>query len=191
MRSFVVNLLAGVITLALGVFVVDRYLKLQERRRWIKTQALTTRAIAVHLCEITGALFQYYADVPGVPFFAAHQKALDPTILEAFDPLLAALNESTQATEKGLSPSDVAIRYYDALEWDFAEIANVLTPRLLESPATSQRLRDRLMEFDDARRKFRHAIIAHQQAVTQSVFPYAVVPLIEAAKRLYAELLKV
>jgi hypothetical protein len=48
---------------------------------------------------------------------------------------------------------------------------------------------DSLVAFDGARRELRHAIIAHQQAVTQNAFR-KVVQLVERARAVYVELLK-
>jgi hypothetical protein len=190
--GFTVNMLAGlvgvVLSLALGVTVAERILRREKEARWRQTQSATLRAIGIHLSEIAGGVFLHFRLGAAMPFFQAHTNALDTRILEAFDPLIAGLRALPSSVEQGKSTSDTAVEYYEALRWDLDQIQAVLTPRLLESP-TKQDLIDRLVDFDNARRELHHAIIAHRQAVTQSVIP-KLITLIESAKRLYAEVAK-
>jgi len=191
-KGFLVNVLAGVVTLVAGIVVtltlVERYLDARRTEQWAKVRSYTQHAIAVHVCEIVGSLFQHY-DLPYedvVPFFHGHRDPFSHRIQPAFDALLSALRADPPAATENNSPSDQAISYQEAVGWDLSEVANVLTPRLLEAQA-EQRLVDGLVDFDEARRQLRHSIIAHQQAVTQNVFP-SVVELVESAKRLHREL---
>ncbi len=192
-KSFAVNLLAGIVILVVGVgttlVVIDRYQESRRKARWARAQTFTFNAIAVHLGEITGSLFLHYRlSSQTVSFFHVHLTPRDAALLDAFDSILDELRHSPEANVRDKSPSDAAVGYYNTLQWDFAEISNVLIPRVLESPA-DQSLIDSLEAFDGARRELRHAIIAHQQAVTQSVFP-KVIKLIERARGVYADLLK-
>lgn len=188
-RGFVVNILAGLVTLFIGILVavsvVDRFAKVQRQREWQNVERFTLRALAVHLCEITGAVFRFY-DVPiGAVsvFFSRDQGTIDASVLDSFGPLLERLRKGPRPNNAKDSPSDVAIRYYEEMGWDLDQIQNVLTPRVIDI-ATNQRLIDTLVEFGDTRRALHHAIIAHRQAVTQGVFEH-IVALIEGAARLY------
>ncbi|TMI75964.1 MAG: hypothetical protein E6H05_05225 [Bacillati bacterium ANGP1] len=164
-KGFGVNLLAGLVILVVGIgttlFVIDRYQEFHRKERWAKTQAFTLNAIAVHLGEITGSLFLHYPlSSQAVSLFNVHSTPRDPALLNAFDAILEELRQARKVTAKDESSSDAAVGYYEALQWDFAEISNVLIPRVLESPA-DQSLIDSLVAFDGARRELRHAIIAH------------------------------
>ncbi len=65
------------------------------------------------------------------------------------------------------STSDVSVRFYQALRWDLDQIRDVITPRIMQYP-TDQALIDRLVEFDDASRNLKHAIIMHKEVLTHS-----------------------
>ena len=192
-KSFLVNALAAlsamVVTFWIGTTIVERYVRAQRQQQWERVQFQTLRAVAVHLCEIAGTLFLHY---PGIaskavePLWQAHNAPLNPHLGDAFDAVLGELETLPSSEYLHKSTSDCAVEYYAAVTWDLDQIQNVLTPRILESPA-EQYLIDRLVDFDDARRELHHSIIAHQQAVTQSVFP-RVVFLVNRAKQLHQEL---
>jgi len=185
------NLLAEVTGLSLsvlvGIVVVDWFVEYVRRRQWAKSNAHTLRAIAVHLCEIAGSTFLHF---PGVDpdavmkLFEGHILPPNRETLESFDCLLAELRDLPDEHYQEKSTSDVAVEFYEAIQWDLEQIQNVLTPRILQGP-TDQSIADGLVEFDNAQRELRHSIIAHQQAVTHGVFQH-VLTLVEAAKKVYA-----
>jgi hypothetical protein len=168
---------------------VDRYVHQQRQQQWAKVQEFTLRAIAVHLCEITGSLFLHYPGIDAdaaMSIFEGHTTSPNAALLQPFDRLLDAIRQLPSAITREKSTSDIALDYYESVQWDLDQIQSVLIPRVMQSPV-EQALIDRLVEFDSARRELHHAIIAHAQAVTHSVFPH-VVTLIEAARRLYQEI---
>jgi hypothetical protein len=189
--AFLGNFLAEVagmaLSILLGLVLVEWFIEHQRKLQWVRSQAFTLRAIAVHLCEIAGSIFLHY---PGISLgaveklFKGHLLPPNSQSLKSFDLLLQDLRNLPEREYKHKSTSDVAVEYYDAIRWDLEQIQNVLTLRVLQSPA-DQVLIDRLIEFDFAHRELRHAIIGHQQAVTHSVFP-KVIDVIETAKKVYA-----
>ena len=194
-KGFLVNILAGVVSIiisfAIALAIVDRYVQHHREQQWAKVQTLTLRAIAVHLCEIVGGLFVHF---PGLndrvfqPFWEGHGNPLTTDIRESFAGVLNQLRPLPSGITPDKSTSDIAVEYYESLKWDLDQIQNVLTPRVLQSPV-QQSLIDSLVAFDQAHRELRHAMIAHQAAVTHSVFP-RVISLIEAARNVYQEILK-
>jgi len=86
------------------------------------------------------------------------------------------------------SPSDIAVGYYEYVKWDLEQIRGVLTPRVLAGPR-DQELVELLIRFDQEYRELQHAIIAHREVSTQSVFPNHVVALVTVATECYAEIL--
>jgi hypothetical protein len=192
-KGFAINILASVVSIiisfALALQIVERYVHQQRQQQWAKVQDFTLRAIAVHLCEITGSLFLHYPRIDAdtaLSIFEGHRTSPDAAILTSFDRLLDEIRQLPSAITQDKSTSDIALDYYESVQWDLDQIQNVLTPRVMQSPV-EQALIDRLIEFDSARRELHHAIIAHAQAVTHSVFPH-VITLIEAARRLYQEI---
>jgi len=191
------NLLAEVagnaVSILLGLLVVDWFLEYRRKREWSRAEAFTLKAIAVHLCEIAGSTFLHFPDMSfdavGA-IFEGHGRPPNPKTLQGFKDLVSELRsyELPMRVARRMSPSDIAIDYYDAVKWDLDQIQNVLTPRLMQGPA-DQALIDLLVEFDDSHRELRHSIIAHKQACTQDVFP-KVISLVESAGRLYQAIYK-
>lgn len=196
-KDFLGNLLAEVagsaVSILVGLFIIDRFIEYRREQQWAKAQNFTLRAIAIHLYEVAGSLFLHfpYLDFGAVDaLFEGHIKPFNPRTLDCFDNLLETLpklpsvmHEPPHGIGLDKSASDVAIEYCEAVKWDLDQIQNVLTPRVMQSPA-DQTLIDLLIEFDNARRELHHAIIAHKQAVTGGVFS-AVVSLMQSAQRLH------
>ena len=186
------NLLAEVagnaVSILLGLLVIDWFLEYRRKREWSKAEEFTLRAIAVHLCEIAGSTFLYF---PGLGFgavgaiFEGHIKPPNPETSQSFEDLLDELcsYELPMQVARRKSPSDIAIDYYETVRWDLDQIQNVLTPRVIQSPA-DQALIDLLVGFDDSHRELRHSIIGHKQACTQGVFPHVIL-LVKSAGHLY------
>jgi len=190
--DFSANLLAEIasnaVSILLGLLVIDWFLEYRRKREWAKAEAFTLRAIAVHLCEIAGSTFLHFPDLgfdAVGAIFEGHVKPPSPKTLQGFKNLLSELRsyELPVRVARKMSPSDIAIDYYEAVKWDLDQIQNVLTPRVIQGPA-DQALIDLLVEFDDSHRELRHSIIGHKQACTQAVFPN-VISLVESAGRLY------
>jgi hypothetical protein len=87
-----------------------------------------------------------------------------------------------------VSASDVSIDFYERVRWDLDQWRDILTPRIMLGP-DQPALVDALISVDDARRNLHHAIIAHREAVTHSVFPH-VLTLVERCATAYEELRK-
>jgi hypothetical protein len=192
-KQFALSLLAELagtaFSVLLALVVIDWFLDYRRKIEWRLTGEITLRAIAVHLCEIAGALFLHYTELDYnvmEPIFAGHVEPPNDRILHAFDSLLESLREYKQplAEAKIKSPSDIAVDYYEAVKWDLEQIRNVLTPRVLGGPK-DRRLVDLLIQLDQAYRELQHAIVAHKQVCTQSVFPDHIIPLIEATRDCY------
>lgn len=81
--------------------------------------------------------------------------------------LIALLKRLPNSVSREESTSDVSVRFYQALRWDLDQIRDVITPRIMQYP-TDQALIDRLVEFDDASRNLKHAIIVHKEVLTHS-----------------------
>jgi len=196
-RDFLGNLLAEVagsaVSILVGLFIIDRFIEYRREQQWARAQGFTLKAITIHLYEIAGGLFFHFQ---GLDFgaveglFEGHIKPFNPRTLDCFEKLLEALPElpsriywPPRETGFDKSASDVAIEYYESVKWDLDQIRDVLTPRVMQSPA-DQVLIDLLLEFDDARRQLHHTIIVHKQTATGLVFS-AVVSLVQAAKCLH------
>jgi hypothetical protein len=176
---------------AVTLLIVEGYLAYQRELQWNRVEEYTVRAIAVHLCEITGSLFLRFPTImfdSAEPVFSSHNRPPNRYAFVAMDCILAELQQVPSAISAQKSSSDVAIEYYDAVKWDLDQIQGVLTPRLLQGP-TDQRLLESLVAFDNARRELHHSIIGHQQAVTHAVFA-RLVPMIVSARYLYASILR-
>ena len=81
--------------------------------------------------------------------------------------LIALLKRLPNSVSREESTSDVSVRFYQTLRWDLDQIRDVITPRIMQYP-TDQALIDRLVEFDDASRNLKHAIIVHKEVLTHS-----------------------
>ena len=81
--------------------------------------------------------------------------------------LIALLKRLPNSVSREESTSDVSVRFYQALRWDLDQIRDVITPRIMQYP-TDQVLIGRLVEFDDASRNLKHAIIVHKEVLTHS-----------------------
>jgi len=81
--------------------------------------------------------------------------------------LIALLKRLPNSVSREESTSDVSVRFYQTLRWDLDQIRDVITPRIMQYP-TDQALIDRLVEFDDASRNLKHAIIMHKEVLTHS-----------------------
>src|SRR5712691_10711950 len=78
-KRFALNLLASVvgliISLALALQIVERYIHQHRQQQWATVQDVTLRAIAVHLCDIAGSLFLHYPRIEtdtAMASFAGH-----------------------------------------------------------------------------------------------------------------------
>jgi len=192
-KGFALNLIAELVGTAFSFLValllVDWYVEHRKKMEWRKIGEMTLRAIAVHICEIGGALFLHYGEIgydTMQPIFSGHLNPPNERTLKALGALVEALANYRQPLAEGRkrSTSDLAVDYYESVKWDLEQIRNVLLPRVLAGPR-DQELVELLVRFDQEYREFEHAIIAHKQAGTQSVFPHRVVALIEAARDCY------
>jgi len=196
-RQFAISLLAELVGTAfsflLALLVIDWLLEQRKKTEWRKIGEMTLRAIAEHICEIAGALFQYFGELDYQamdPIFRGHIDPPNERTLKALGGLLKALDNYEQPLAEALekSPSDIAVKYYEYITWDLEQIRTVLTPRVLTGPK-DQELVELLIRFDQEYRELQHAVIAHREVSTQSVFPQHVVALIEAAKDCYGAIL--
>lgn len=190
-RSFLGNIVAEIagifISIFISLWVVDSYLEYKRVQQWSKVEDITLNAIATHLCEIAGQIFVSFPGLDDRAFASVwngHGQPPNDDVVQGFDEILDEMQNigGTKDYDRK-SPSDFAIDHYKMVKWDLDQVQDVLTPRVLQSPA-SQTIIDSLIDFDNAHRELRHSIIADQQVVIGAAFP-ALVSLIRSAKRLY------
>lgn len=184
--GFVVNVLAGLFSIALGLLagylLVDRFADYVAERQWRRTRLYTLQAIAAHLCDI-GLYTHIYFGVSSGFSVLGGRNSPNPETPSDFAKLVAQLEALPSSMGKEKSASDVAAVFYDGATWDLDQVQMVLTPRVVQS-SRNQVLIDTLVEFDAARRSLHNGIIAHKLVVTQSVMR-DVVRLMEVSGRLY------
>ena len=92
--NFLAELSGVFISVVVALLIVDRYVKYQKEQEWAKVQNFTLRSIAVHLCEIVGAMFLHYPDIDYemmTPIFEGHSKPPNPNVLKSFNSLIQEL----------------------------------------------------------------------------------------------------
>ncbi|MFX0140274.1 MAG: hypothetical protein ACFFDN_41925 [Candidatus Hodarchaeota archaeon] len=178
---------AGIlISIIVALLIVDRYVEQQKEQQWAKVRKLTYEAIAAHLSDAITDMFIYFPvkdHRPMTPIIEGWDHP-NPATVTGMTNLSSQLSQLPSAVSREKSTSDLAVEYYEAVKWDFDQIRDVLTPRVVQS-SNDQTLINALVEFDNARLKLNNAIIAHKRVVTHSVFPN-VIELLEQAKTLYA-----
>ena len=77
---------------------------------------------------------------------------------------------------------------YEYVKWNLEQVRTVLTPRVIAGPK-DQVLVEQLIQLDQEYRELQHAVIAHKEVCTQSIFPWRIVALVKAVADCYAALL--
>ncbi|MCK4392834.1 hypothetical protein KAX17_08000 [Candidatus Bipolaricaulota bacterium] len=130
-KDFALALLAESVGMALSFLValllIDWFLEHRKNVEWRKIGEITLRAIATHICEIAGALFQYYGELDYhamEPIFRGHIDSPNEDTLKALGTLAQALANYKQpmAEARKKSPSDIAVGYYEYVKWDLEQI---------------------------------------------------------------------
>lgn len=193
LRGFLEGVLTSIafsgITIALGLFFVDRLIEHRQEQQWARVRLLTYRGMAAHLCDIASAtmiVFPYGDHRPAGLVLEGRNDPKEGSV-GGFEQLAKGLRNLTDSISPTRSLSDLAVEFYEMEKWDLDQIQTILTPRLLLS-ATDQRLVDALMEFDHAHRALYSAIIGHKLISTESAY-HCVPELIIAAGHLYREML--
>jgi len=182
-NGFLLNLLseiAGIFaSIIIALLIVDRYIEHQKEQQWAKVRNLTYTAILGHLCDLATEMFICFPvkDHRSMAPIIEGRDRPNPTTVTAMDDLASQLRQLPSTVSNEKSTPDLAVEFYDAVKWDFEQIQDVLTPRVVQSPS-DQLVINALVEFDNARRKLHNAIIVHKQVVTHSAF-LAVVELLE------------
>lgn len=188
-KAFLVNLLVAAISIVVSVAValslVDRYVRRQKSEQWAKVRETTYHAIIAHLADLTSQMFIYFPVKDHRPMSAILEGRSSPSASApaGMDELATALEGLPNSIGGDKSTSDLAVEWYEAVKWDLDQIREVLTPRVMQF-STDQEPVDALIQFDEADRDLENAIIAHKQVVTHSVFRH-VTELLRRAKVLY------
>lgn len=191
-KSMSVNLLAGLVCIALGIpvaiWIVDLYLKHIARRRWSRVDTLTHRAIAAHLCdsavEILIGMDVVSDHRPMMPILEGRDRPAAQTI-EGLGALTNLLRAVPNPENNDLS--DAAIGCYKASKWDLDQLCDSLLPRVIEY-SDEQDLIDALIELDTVRRALHNSVISHQLILTGGVF-HRLPELVDASAHVYGALL--
>lgn len=193
-QGFIENLLSEVVGIFAGIIVallvVDRYIKHQNERQWAKVRNLTYTAIINHLCDMAVEAIIHFLvkDHRLITPIIGGRDQPNPSTIAAMAELVSLLRQVQDVDSEGRSTSDIAVEFYEEVEWDLDQIQDVLTPRVVQSPAEQQVI-DALIEFDHARHRLHNAIIAHKRIATHGVLPH-VIELIERAQGLYSVIYK-
>jgi hypothetical protein len=186
--------LAGnAVSILVTLVIIDWFVDYRRRRAWASVHDLTLRAIATHLGEIGAGIWRHFPDITPFNktienFLKVHEVPISQETALAFPEMVRSMRQHPKPHERNRSASDIVVAYYADLEWDFRQIQDVLTPRLVQTPSNEEVVRS-LIRFDQAHRTLRHAIIGHTQAKTQAAYP-PLTELIEAAGSLYAVILQ-
>lgn len=177
------------ITILLGLFFVDRLIEHRREEQWAKVRLITYRGLGAHLCDVVAQVFVVFALENAADAMGQMLEGRDKPRKEALQGFAKMAEAARTAKEPMHGPtlSDQTRGFYDQVKWELEQIQTILTPRLLQS-ATDKKLIEALMQLDHANRALYSAILAHEQAGTQTAYHF-VPEFVTAAERLYGVLL--
>jgi hypothetical protein len=188
-RGFLGNILAGIAgifaSIIIALLFVENYSKYLRQGQWARVRNLTYQAIAAHLCDLTTDIFMYFPvrDHRHMTTIIDGRNHPNPATFDAMASLISQLRSLSSSETPEKSTSDISVEFYEEVKWDFDQIRDVLTPRVVQS-SDDQQLIDALMRLDQTRRNLHNAIIMHKRAVTHSVFPH-IIAVIEQVRLTY------
>jgi hypothetical protein len=197
-RDFVINLLAGVVCIFIGFIIgkiiLDRYAEEQRVLQWEKVRSLTFMSLANHLHDIAQEAGIYC----GIHFSQGENSSSleqgrdypNLAVAKAMLALCSKMQSLPGADDPGDNKlSDIAVEFYQEVQWNLDQVSNVLLPRVVQS-TQEQEVIDSITEFDRARLKLHTAAFVHKRIVIGGIFP-DMVNLIKRAHELYNVLAKV
>jgi hypothetical protein len=195
--GFAVNVVAGVVGVfigfVVGVGILNRYVEAQRAQQWAKVRKLSYTSISNHLYDIAQEAgihcgVQFPQDVNLSSIRSSGRDHPNLAVAQAMLELCSKMQGLPGATSTDNTFSDIAVEFYQDIQWNLDQISNVLLPRVVQS-TTEQEVVDSLVEFDRARLDLHNAVFVHKRIVIGGIFP-DMINLVRRGQALYSTLAK-
>lgn len=197
-KGFAVNILAGVVGVfigfVVGVIILNRYIEAQREQQWAKVRDLTYMSISNHLYDIAqeaaihcGLQFPRDQDT-NLSAFVQGRDHPNPAVARAMLDLCSKMQGLPGARGTDNTFSDIAVDFYNDIQWNLDQISNALLPRVVQS-TNEPEVVDSLIEFDRAKLSLHSAAYVHKRLAIGGIFP-DMIKLVRSAQALYGTLAK-
>lgn len=189
-KSNIISEMVGLlISVAVGLFIVDKYIAYDRAKQWIQVRNITYKSIAAHMCEITVQALFIYNIKDNRPMHALKEGRFKPSFdnIAAIDQVIQGVRQ-TSSEVSAKTFMGLTVNFYDAIEWNLDQIQDVLIPRIVQS-SDDQEFINILIELDSSREALYTSIISHNNYAINNE-NHDVEKMLNICRHVYSKLLE-